>query len=96
VAIRLSSNENEKYPCASTTSPAGHQLRKVRRLGNINVKVSPFTLGGNVFDWTAKGVTSFHLQDAFAAARGTFIETADVHSRWYQATQAAVPNASWA
>jgi aryl-alcohol dehydrogenase-like predicted oxidoreductase len=36
-------------------------------------------LGGNVFGWTADRETSFEVLDAYAAAGGNFIDTADVY-----------------
>jgi aryl-alcohol dehydrogenase-like predicted oxidoreductase len=44
--------------------------------------VSPLMLGGNVFGWTADEPTSFAILDAFVAAGGNFIDTADVYSAW--------------
>lgn len=44
--------------------------------------VSPVCLGGNVFGWTADEKTSFAVLDAFTAAGGNFIDTADVYSTW--------------
>ncbi|MGV1035241.1 MAG: aldo/keto reductase [Microbacteriaceae bacterium] len=38
--------------------------------------------GGNVFGWTADRDTSFALLDAFVAAGGNSIDTADVYSAW--------------
>lgn len=38
--------------------------------------------GGNVFGWTADKETSFALLDAFVAAGGRAIDTADVYSNW--------------
>ncbi|CAM3169249.1 L-glyceraldehyde 3-phosphate reductase [Sphingomonas antarctica] len=39
-------------------------------------------LGGNVFGWTADRETSFAILDAFVAAGGSMIDTADVYSAW--------------
>jgi aryl-alcohol dehydrogenase (NADP+) len=36
-------------------------------------------LGGNVFGWTADRRTSFEVLDAYAAAGGNFVDTADVY-----------------
>ncbi|MBI5576431.1 MAG: aldo/keto reductase [Deltaproteobacteria bacterium] len=55
---------------------------KKRKLGNSGIKVAPLALGGNVFGWTADEKTSFRLLDAFAAAGGDLIDTADVYSIW--------------
>ena len=55
---------------------------KTRELGRSGLMVSVVTLGGNVFGWTADEPTSFQLLDAFLAAGGNFIDTADVYSKW--------------
>jgi aryl-alcohol dehydrogenase-like predicted oxidoreductase len=49
---------------------------------NTDVDVFPLCLGGNVFDWTADERQSFDVLDAYAAAGGNFIDTADVYSAW--------------
>ena len=52
------------------------------RLGSSDLSVFPLALGGNVFGWTADEATSFAVLDAYAAAGGNFIDTADVYSAW--------------
>lgn len=42
----------------------------------------PLVLGGNVFGWTANREASFAVLDAFVAAGGIAIDTADVYSAW--------------
>lgn len=39
-------------------------------------------LGGNVFGWTANTETSFAILDAFHAAGGRMVDTADMYSAW--------------
>ena len=51
-------------------------------LGSSDLDVSPLCLGGNVFGWTADEADSFAVLDAFVAAGGNFIDTADVYSAW--------------
>ncbi|WP_033214375.1 aldo/keto reductase [Kitasatospora phosalacinea] len=51
-------------------------------LGPSGLAVSPLSLGGNVFGWTADTAQSFAVLDAYAAAGGNFIDTADVYSAW--------------
>ncbi|RAJ42172.1 aryl-alcohol dehydrogenase-like predicted oxidoreductase [Kitasatospora sp. SolWspMP-SS2h] len=51
-------------------------------LGPSDLAVSPLSLGGNVFGWTADAAQSFAVLDAYAAAGGNFIDTADVYSAW--------------
>src|SRR5262245_1853941 len=53
-----------------------------RKLGKSAMEVSALVLGGNVFGWTADEPTSFKLLDAFIAAGGNCIDTADTYSRW--------------
>jgi aryl-alcohol dehydrogenase-like predicted oxidoreductase len=53
-----------------------------RKLGKSGMEVSALVLGGNVFGWTADEATSFKLLDAFVAAGGNCVDTADVYSRW--------------
>jgi aryl-alcohol dehydrogenase-like predicted oxidoreductase len=51
-------------------------------LGASDLKVFPLCLGGNVFGWTLDEPASFEILDAYVAAGGNFIDTADVYSRW--------------
>jgi aryl-alcohol dehydrogenase-like predicted oxidoreductase len=53
-----------------------------RMLGSTGFAVTPLAFGGNVFGWTADEPTSFSLLDAFVAAGGNLIDTADAYSRW--------------
>ncbi|HSO99322.1 MAG TPA: aldo/keto reductase [Solirubrobacteraceae bacterium] len=48
-------------------------------LGATDLDVFPLCLGGNVFGWTADRDASFAVLDAYAAAGGNFIDTADVY-----------------
>jgi aryl-alcohol dehydrogenase-like predicted oxidoreductase len=52
------------------------------RIGGSDLSVFPLNLGGNVFGWTADETASFAVLDAYAAAGGDFIDTADVYSAW--------------
>ncbi len=63
-------------------SPADLPLAPVRPLGQSGLMVSPLCFGGNVFGWTADRDTSFAILDAYVAAGGNFIDTADVYSEW--------------
>jgi aryl-alcohol dehydrogenase-like predicted oxidoreductase len=47
-----------------------------------DLDVHPLCLGGNVFGWTADQPTSFAVLDAYAAAGGNFVDTADQYSAW--------------
>ena len=53
-----------------------------RKFGRTGFAVAPFAFGGNVFGWTADEATSFRLLDAFVAAGGNLIDTANSYSRW--------------
>ncbi|MDM4762369.1 aldo/keto reductase [Galbitalea sp. SE-J8] len=53
------------------------------RIGTSDLDATlPLDLGGNVFGWTADRDASFAVLDAFAAAGGTLIDTADSYSAW--------------
>jgi aryl-alcohol dehydrogenase-like predicted oxidoreductase len=52
------------------------------KLGNTDLDVFGLCLGGNVFGWSADEQTSFDVLDAYAAAGGNFIDTADTYSSW--------------
>jgi aryl-alcohol dehydrogenase-like predicted oxidoreductase len=51
-------------------------------LSTTDLNVSRLCLGGNVFGWTADEDQSFAVLDAYVAAGGNFIDTADVYSAW--------------
>jgi len=67
---------------AHHTTPQESFAMQMRKLGKSGLEVSPLVLGGNVFGWTADETMSFKLLDAFVAAGGNFIDTADAYSRW--------------
>jgi aryl-alcohol dehydrogenase-like predicted oxidoreductase len=52
------------------------------KLGNSGLKVARICLGTMQFGWTADETTAFSVMDAYAAAGGNFIDTADVYSVW--------------
>lgn len=58
-----------------------------RNLGSTGFEVTPLAFGGNVFGWTADEPTSFALLDAFVAAGGNLIDTANSYSRWVSGHQ---------
>src|SRR3954452_16511794 len=51
-------------------------------LGTTDLKVANLCLGTMQFGWTADEAASFAVMDAYVAAGGNFIDTADVYSRW--------------
>ncbi|MGW5232224.1 aldo/keto reductase [Streptomyces nodosus] len=57
-------------------------MTSLRTLGASDLEVFPLCLGGNVFGWTADEADSFAVLDAYAAAGGNFVDTADSYSAW--------------
>lgn len=57
-------------------------MTSLRKLGSSALQVFPLALGGNVFGWTADEAQSFAVLDAYAAAGGNFVDTADTYSAW--------------
>src|SRR5258708_24870210 len=53
-----------------------------RKLGRSGLEFAPIAFGGNVFGWTADEATSHKILDAFVDAGFSFVDTADVYSRW--------------
>ncbi|MFJ4806360.1 aldo/keto reductase [Streptomyces murinus] len=62
-------------------------MTSLRTLGSSDLEVFPLCLGGNVFGWTADEQTSFAVLDAYTAAGGNFIDTADSYSAWVEGHQ---------
>ncbi|MFY4720315.1 aldo/keto reductase [Streptomyces sp. LaBMicrA B280] len=62
-------------------------MTSLRTLGSSDLEVFPLCLGGNVFGWTADEQTSFAVLDAYTAAGGNFIDTADSYSAWIEGHQ---------
>jgi aryl-alcohol dehydrogenase (NADP+) len=52
----------------------------VAQLGSTGLDVFPLCLGGNVFGWTTDDEQSFAVIDAYVAAGGNFIDSADSYS----------------
>ncbi|MGW4273959.1 aldo/keto reductase [Streptomyces seoulensis] len=59
-------------------------MTSLRKLGQSDLEVFPLALGGNVFGWTADRDRSFAVLDAYAAAGGNFVDTADSYSAWIE------------
>ncbi len=51
-------------------------------LGGTDLAVSRLCLGGNVFGWTLDEPGAFEVLDAFVAAGGNFVDTAEDYSVW--------------
>ncbi|WP_327091394.1 aldo/keto reductase [Nonomuraea sp. NBC_01738] len=54
----------------------------MRSIGTTDLSVFPIALGTNVFGWTADKAASFAVLDAYVAAGGNFLDTADVYPTW--------------
>jgi aryl-alcohol dehydrogenase (NADP+) len=54
----------------------------MKRIGGSDLHVFPLALGGNTFGWTSSEAESFEVLDAYAAAGGNIVDTADVYSAW--------------
>jgi len=50
------------------------------RIPRTELEVHPLCLGGNVFGWTADAPTSSAVLDAYTAAGGNFVDTADSYT----------------
>ncbi|MEU1487263.1 aldo/keto reductase [Streptomyces sp. NPDC005752] len=57
-------------------------MTSLRPLGSSSLQVFPLALGGNVFGWTADEDRTFAVLDAYVAAGGNFVDTADSYSAW--------------
>jgi aryl-alcohol dehydrogenase-like predicted oxidoreductase len=62
-------------------------MTSLRKLGSSGLEVFPLSLGGNVFGWTADETRSFAVLDAYAAAGGNFLDTADSYSAWIEGNE---------
>ncbi|MFD5328157.1 aldo/keto reductase [Streptomyces sp. NPDC127092] len=62
-------------------------MTSLRQLGTSDLHVFPLALGGNVFGWSADEAQSFAVLDAYAAAGGNFVDTADVYSAWAEGNE---------
>lgn len=51
-------------------------------LGSTGLEVFELCLGGNVWGWTADEAQSFEVLDAYVAAGGNFLDTANQYSFW--------------
>jgi aryl-alcohol dehydrogenase-like predicted oxidoreductase len=56
----------------------------LKQIGDTDLRVFDICLGGNVFGWTAGTTESFEVLDAYAAAGGNFIDTADNYTWWVE------------
>ena len=61
---------------------AGVYAARVARLGGTDLDVFPLCLGTNVFGWTVDEPGAHAVLDAYAAAGGNFLDTADSYASW--------------
>jgi aryl-alcohol dehydrogenase-like predicted oxidoreductase len=54
----------------------------MRNIPSTDLAVHPLCLGTNVFGWTADEHESYAVLDAYKAAGGNFVDTADGYSQW--------------
>ena len=54
----------------------------LRKLGRSELNVTELCLGTMQFGWTADEKASFAVMDAYVAAGGNFIDTADIYTTW--------------
>ncbi|MET9241333.1 aldo/keto reductase [Nonomuraea sp. NPDC003709] len=64
-------------------APVELDVTEVRPLGSSDLRVSSLCLGGNVFGWTADQTQSFAVLDAYLAAGGNFVDTADSYMNYF-------------
>lgn len=62
-------------------------MTSLRKLGSSDLHVFPLALGGNVFGWSADEAQSFAVLDAYTAAGGNFVDTADTYSSWVEGNE---------
>ena len=69
-----------RYTDLDQTGHAPDPLR--RRLPGTDLELFPLCLGGNVFGFTCDEEASFQVLDAYVAAGGNVIDTADSYCHW--------------
>lgn len=65
---------------AETAAIVGREPVRRRKIGRSDLEVFPLAIGGNVFGWTADAPTTDQVLDAYAAAGGNFVDTADSYA----------------
>lgn len=63
-----------------TAAVEGARPVRRRTIGMSDLSVFPLAISGNVFGWTADDATTNDILDAYAAAGGNFIDTADSYA----------------
>ncbi len=67
---------------SSIRTPLPLPAPALRSFAGGALHVYPLCLGGNVFGWSIDEAASFAVLDAYRAAGGNFIDTADSYSAW--------------
>ncbi|MFN3266549.1 MAG: aldo/keto reductase [Deinococcales bacterium] len=57
-------------------------MTNYRQVGRSGLRVFPLGLGSMQFGWTCDEAKSIEIMDAYFAAGGNFIDTADIYSAW--------------
>ena len=61
-----------------------------RKLGRTGLGVSELALGAMQFGWTCDEADAFAVMDAYVAAGGNLIDTADIYSNWVEGNPGGV------
>ncbi len=61
-----------------------------RKLGQTELEVSELALGTMQFGWTTDEESAFAVMDAYVAAGGNLIDTADIYTRWAEGNPGGV------
>jgi aryl-alcohol dehydrogenase-like predicted oxidoreductase len=80
---------------ARSTSDPKQVASEMPKISSTGLDVYPLVLGGNVFGWTANEKESFAVLDAYVAAGGNFVDTADVYSAWAPGNCGGESEGSW-
>jgi aryl-alcohol dehydrogenase-like predicted oxidoreductase len=64
----------------TTDSHYNEAPARLRRIGASDLRVYPLAISGNVFGWTAGAQATEDILNAYAAAGGNFIDTADSYA----------------
>jgi aryl-alcohol dehydrogenase-like predicted oxidoreductase len=69
-------------PSANPIDSLEGAVSERRELGRSGLRVTPLCLGGNVFGWGADEEASAAVLDAYVAAGGNAVDSADIYSAW--------------
>lgn len=61
-----------------------------RNLGNTGLKVSELCMGTMQFGWTTDEEHAYEVLDAYLESGGTFLDTADVYTSWFEGNPGGV------